>query len=65
MATVTLNYWTNLCRCFGGNVNETCNVEMTDEELELFRKINDQATEQAPNIIMAISYCTCDRSTPR
>ena len=52
MATVTLNYWTNLCRCFGGNVSGTCNIEMTNEELELFREINDQATEnEAEDII--------------
>ena len=52
MATVTLDYWTNLCRCFGSNVGGSCTVEMTEEELALFRKINDQAIEdEAEDVI--------------
>lgn len=53
MATVTIDYWTNLCRCFGSNVGGSCTIEMTDEELALFREVNEQAQKDgAKNIIM-------------
>ena len=53
MATVTIDYWTNLCRCFGSNVGGSCTIEMTDEELALFREVNEQAKKDgAKNIIM-------------
>jgi hypothetical protein len=53
MATVTIDYWTNLCRCFGSNVGGSCTIEMTDEELALFREVNEQAIKDgAKNIIM-------------
>lgn len=53
MATVTIEYLTNLCRCFGSNVGGSCTIEMTDEELALFREVNEQAKKDgAKNIIM-------------
>lgn len=49
---VTFDFWTNLCGCGGGNVGGSCTMEMTEEELELFQEVNEQAKEdEAENII--------------
>lgn len=49
---VTFDFWTNLCSCGGGNIGGSCTMEMSDEEVQLFKEVNAQAEDdEADNII--------------
>ena len=49
---VTFDYWTNLCYCCGSNVGGTCTIDLTEDELKLFKEVNENAAkDQAEDII--------------
>ena len=49
---MTFDFWTNLCSCCGGNIGGSCTMEMSDEEVQLFKEVNAQAEDdEADNII--------------
>ena len=49
---VTFDFWTSLCGCDGGHAGGTCTMEMSEEELQVFKQANEMAEEdEAENII--------------
>ena len=49
---VTFDFWTNLCGCGGGNVGGTCTMEMSEDELQVFKQANEMTEEdEAEKII--------------
>ena len=49
---VTFDFWTNLCGCSGGNVGGTCTMEMSEDELQVFKQANEMTEEdEAEKII--------------
>ena len=49
---VTFDYWTNLCYCCGSNAGGTCTIDLTEDELQLFKEVNKNAAkDQAEDII--------------
>lgn len=49
---VTFDFWTNLCGCGGGNVGGTCTMEISEDELQVFKQANEMAEEdEAEKII--------------
>lgn len=49
---VTFDFWTNLCGCGGCNAGGTCTMEMSEDELQVFKQANEMAEEdEAEKII--------------
>ena len=48
MQTITFDYGTNLCRCMGCSVGSDVTIELSDEEVQLFKKALDYYAALAP-----------------